>query len=90
MTYHLTFDGDPSTLYPRLERGLVMPRLVTLMRAVALVDLLLCRLDRDGTWLLALSRGVARHKVGRPLRLAGLFGKDLVAHFSLQGCSART
>jgi hypothetical protein len=40
-----------------------------------------------GTWSSAPPRGVTRHEVGRPLRLARLVDKDLVVRFTSRGCS---
>lgn len=60
--------GDPSTPYPRPEHGLVM----TLTRSIG--SALLSRwLDWHATWSLAPPCGVARHEIGRPLRIVRLF-----------------
>jgi hypothetical protein len=72
-TYRLTFDGDPSTPYPRSERGPVMTRTRSIGSA-----LLLRWLDWHATWSLAPPYGVARHEVGRPLRIARLLGGGIV------------
>jgi hypothetical protein len=91
----------PFDTVPEAGHGLVMACLVTLMHAHSIKPtLLLCRLDRHDTWLLALPRGVAHHKVGRPLCLAArtwssassreVPRRGLVIRFASRGCSVGT
>jgi hypothetical protein len=83
------YDRILSALYPWSRHGFVLMRLVAPMWLSGSSPPLLMAYSSEG-WSSAPPLGVARQGVGRPLRLLGLFGGELVVHSASQGCSTKS